>query len=767
VRRIFIVMVACALLAPGRVSAASGDWEIFVNASAINRIGCVGDSLWCSTRGGILIFDLGDSSFVQHLDGLEFRSTDVSGVTRDARGSVWASFTTTGVARIDRFGSDQPAVKVYSSVIDGLLSDSVTCIAAAGNDVYYGCTAGVAKFYDNIHSFEPVLTDSLDGVHVRDLLVRGDTLWVACQRGVARFLRSTFGYTMYRIGNVTSLCAHAGAVHAAGAGGVQRFDGTGWVSLGAPGGYVPLALASGAGTLFCITDERAYRLDGATWTDITANMKNLFYQKYTIGSGFKIPKTVAVDPRGTVWVAGLEAQINRGVYLCAYVSGQWINKAPESLSQNNIVALSVVPGDGVWASTRYFGISYRANEGRWTGYSKMRSAVDEAGLTYYLNNIAMLRDSQGYLWACAFQDLDRVKLNDPFLETDDEWEHYALNEGTITTNRYVRAKEDPAGNRWFLSDDEYGEDGLLGIDILKADGTAWLSVRPSTAPGMAGGGVFDVSFGTGGVVYLALRGYGVQVWYTGGLDWAHLSDLANDGWSTIVGPDDLASTVLFAVERGSDGSVWAGTASGLIRWKAGAIDSFKIKTRPGEEGLIGAAAYDLEFDGAGNLWVGTEQGLNKITPDGAIEAFTSAEAWKGDLYPSSVITPLPSPVCGKLACDKAANILWIGTANGLARFDVTPAVEVTEPLSEMILYPNPVHISRGDAEVKISRISNPVSIRVYTIEGELVHRVDGVADGGRAWDLLTLNGFKARSGIYVVKVSDGRSTETRKIAIIR
>jgi hypothetical protein len=199
----------------------------------------------------------------------------------------------------------------------------------------------------------------------------------------------------------------------------------------------------------------------------------------------------------------------------------------------------------------------------------------------------------------------------------------------------------------------------------------------------------------------------------------------------------------------------------------GAIDSFTIKTSPGERGLIGAAVFDLEFDGAGNLWVGTEQGLNKITPDGAIEAFTSVEAWKGDLYPSSIISPLPSGICGRLAYDRAAKVLWIGTANGLASFDVTPALEVKEPLSRLILYPNPIHISRGDGEVKISGISTPVSIRVYTIEGELVHSVDGIRDRERAWDLLTLNGFKARSGIYVVKVSDGRSIETRKIAIIR
>ena len=200
------------------------------------------------------------------------------------------------------------------------MSDSVTCIAAAGDDVYYGSTGGIAKFYDNLHSLEPVLSDSLEGVSVRDLLVRGDTLWIACERGVARFVRSTFGFTMYRIGSSTSLCAHAGAIHVAGANGVERFDGGSWVSLGRPDGLVPLAVSSGAGTLCCVTAGGAYRRDGSSWTNITANLKTLFFQKYTIVSGYNILKTIAVDSRGTVWVAGLEAQINRGSYLSAFLS---------------------------------------------------------------------------------------------------------------------------------------------------------------------------------------------------------------------------------------------------------------------------------------------------------------------------------------------------------------------------------------------------------------------------------------------------------------
>ncbi|MDD4858065.1 MAG: T9SS type A sorting domain-containing protein, partial [Candidatus Krumholzibacteria bacterium] len=261
--------------------------------------------------------------------------------------------------------------------------------------------------------------------------------------------------------------------------------------------------------------------------------------------------------------------------------------------------------------------------------------------------------------------------------------------------------------------------------------------------------------------------YGVQAWHTGGFDWAHLSDLTGDSWTTLIEPEDLTSTDLYAIARGADGSIWVGTAAGLVSWDSGVIDSLTAKMNSGDRGLLGASVYSLAFDGAGNLWVGTNQGLNEIKLDGTIEAFTTALAWRSDLYSSSVVSPLPSSVCAALQYDAEDNVLWIGTGNGIARLDVTPEQAVELPLSNLILYPNPIHISRGDESLKISGISSEVSIRIYTVEGELVHTADHVADGAQAWDLLTLNGFKARSGIYIVRVTAGGRSETRRIAIVR
>ena len=63
--------------------------------------------------------------------------------------------------------------------------------------------------------------------------------------------------------------------------------------------------------------------------------------------------------------------------------------------------------------------------------------------------------------------------------------------------------------------------------------------------------------------------------------------------------------------------------------------------------------------------------------------------------------------------------------------------------------------------------SSPVGIKVFNLQGELVHEVEDVPDGGVAWDLLTLNGFKATSGIYLVRVSDATHVEIRKIAVVK
>jgi ligand-binding sensor domain-containing protein len=768
-------MVLAALLAGGAAHGAPGDWNIYMNASAVSRVTALGDSLWCSTRGGILLFDRGDLTFTSYLDGLDLRSYDITAVTVDGRGSIWAGMRVAGVARIDDPDGDF-SVKEYTEALDGILGDSIMCLLRVADDIYYGGTGGVAKFFNNIPASEPVLTDSMAGRIVYDMAwdPSSDLLWVACEDGIASYDRMTFDYTFYGIGEVLSVCIDDGEIYCVSGPYVLHLGDGSWPVLGSGLGMDPVTVASGGGELYCVSAERVYIWNGSSWASQAATaLKTVQLEEFRIGWSTNILGALAVDGDGRPWTGGFYEEGVRGIYILGFNGTDWASFQPEGLSQNRIVAVDCDRAGNVWASTSRYGISVRTTGDRWTSYTKMRNDVgNDDALSFYYNNLALLSDSQGFLWCNALDfDLDRIDVGDPLDKDDDIWAHFAVGTGTIDSDRFVKAREDPAGNRWFMSDDAGFESGMWGINIASRAGDDWQTVDPGTYPQMEGGNVFDCAFDGQGA-YIALRGYGVMYWRTNGFDWPTLTNSAGQYMITILDGDQLPSTELWSIEYGPDGSIWVGTSAGLVRYLQGSIDSFTVKNSANGEGLIGGTVYDIEFDGRGGLWVATNKGLNRIEQDGTITAaYTTALEWQNELdqiyRAEDVISPLPDHSCRTLAYDPSGGFLWIGTDNGLARFDANEPVEVNVPMSEMILYPNPVHAARGDNKLRIARVSGLVDIRVYTLEGELVHEVDGVSEGGVAWDILTLNGYQASSGVYIVQVKGTGGTSMRKVAVIR
>jgi len=769
------------LIVPCLACGAGGDWSLYLDASTVNRITCIGDSLWCATDGGILLFDLVDSTLTQYINGLSFRSNEVTSITVDGGGSVWVGFVSEGIVRIDDLGGD-PFVKRYT-FLDWLVSEEITSFAVCGDDVYYGSMDGAAKFDEYVHIWVNVLSDSLEGKEVYDLLAVGDTLlWVACEDGVARFNTRDFSYSMDRIGGVTSLCEFEGSVHCASGYGVLSFDGAGWNMVG----YIiniPVSVASGGGELACVAGGVPFRWDGSTWVDIRGdlgdpgNLRDLLRAEYKIRTDRNTMRAVAVDSRGTPWIGGEWIGANRGSFISGYTGGGWINRGLIGLSQNDVTELDTDPSGGVWSSSRYYGISYMSVDGVWIKYTDIRQDIGDAALSDFRSKLAMRYDSQGILWSTTINggkceniiDLDMLRVNNPLDKGDDEWAHFSRGGGKNISDNFQEIKEDPAGNRWFLSDDVCP--GMEGIDITSSDTTVWLNINRDVAElnGMEGWNIVDCAFGFR-EVYLAIKNHGLQVWYTGGFEWDQLSSFDGDYLQAF---DSLTSNEPYAVEAGTDGSIWLGTANGLYRYnRSGGIDSLiTAKTSYYGNGLVGSKVEDLEFDSYGYLWVASDGGLDRIAPDNrVVETYTTARYRSevlGDIYGDEVDSPMLSHHCTALRYDEVMNVLWIGTNRGLVRLDLSPPPKQTIPVSRVILYPNPLHISRGDEALMISNISGPVDIQVFNVNGELVHEAWGISDGEVAWDLLTKNGYRVRSGMYIVRVEGEAGTVTKKVAVIR
>ncbi|MGJ5814438.1 sensor histidine kinase [Paludibaculum fermentans] len=111
----------------------------------------------------------------------------------------------------------------------------------------------------------------------------------------------------------------------------------------------------------------------------------------------------------------------------------------------------------------------------------------------------------------------------------------------------------------------------------------------------------------------------------------------------------LAQNSVYAVHRGRDGSVWAGTLSGGVsHLEHGRFTNFKVT-----DGLASNTVSSILEGADGTMWFATPQGLSALV-QGRWRTFSKKDG-------------LPSESVSSLAED-ANGVLWIGTSAGLAYY---------------------------------------------------------------------------------------------------
>jgi ligand-binding sensor domain-containing protein len=190
-------------------------------------------------------------------------------------------------------------------------------------------------------------------------------------------------------------------------------------------------------------------------------------------------------------------------------------------------------------------------------------------------------------------------------------------------------------------------------------------------------------------------------------------------------------------------------------------------------GVLNAQVNDIALDRDENLWVATSSGLNRISreDDNDIAAFSTFAEFRRSLsqlrYPFDVITPIVHENCLSLVVHPSEDLLYIGTLAGISVYDFSPAPATESDLSQVYVFPNPLYGRKGHNELKIGNITGPVTIDVYTMEGDLVHSQSVSQANDVIWDLTTSAGFVAASGTYLVRIRTESSSIVKTVAIIR
>ncbi len=232
-------------------------------------------------------------------------------------------------------------------------------------------------------------------------------------------------------------------------------------------------------------------------------------------------------------------------------------------------------------------------------------------------------------------------------------------------------------------------------------------------------------------------------------------DKSDDRWIAISKSEGLNGrpTVIRFDNRGD---IWVGTDYGLNiiinpdePLRSGSIRSVFV--------LRDFYINDIAVDGANNKWVATKNGVWVLSPDG-----TNVLAQY-----DSKNSPILSDDVKSIAIDLNSGTVYFGTDKGLTSLKTTFAKPV-ENFSSLKIYPNPFR-PKIDFNVEIDGLVANSTIKIFTIAGDLVKTIS--TPGGRIalWDGKDEKGQYVSTGIYLVVAysEDGTKVGVGKLAVLR
>ena len=237
-----------------------------------------------------------------------------------------------------------------------------------------------------------------------------------------------------------------------------------------------------------------------------------------------------------------------------------------------------------------------------------------------------------------------------------------------------------------------------------------------------------------------------------------LSNTTDDRTGYVSG---LNSNSISSLAFDKRGELWVGTNSGV-----NVISNPNAILTSSSSALKNTSVFSLRqqsinclaVDAINRKWVGTNQGLILTSTDGTsiLETFDSKNS------------PLLSDQIKSLTIDEKNGIVYAAVEGGLTAF-YTTALAPNSTFSTIETSPSPFLIGNNSTLLTIDGLVKDSDIKILSISGNLIREFSSPGGKIAFWDGRNDDGKFVSSGIYLIVAYDkeGNSVATGKVAIVR
>ncbi len=733
-------LLALAMIPALGSTASAGAWTTYLKARDFADLLARSDRVWGATaEAGLLRLDRvsGRVDAIRREPGL-LASNRLSGLALDRSGRLWVGTRGAGVNRLSADGTRWEVV----NALDGLPVDTVSVLEAEGDTVWIGTTQGIALWDGrqvagslpdpNTVSFDTTFAiPSITGV-----AVLGDTLWLATRRGVG-FARLSTLLTDWRPKNpglpaldVARLASDGHSLFARAGTTVYRFRGDldRWEPEADPG--VVHNLADDAGVVLAAGESGLFRWSEPGWSALPDSPS-------ADGPGH-VPEPAA-DPAGTVFAAAAE-----GIDEQPAGTGPWIrHDLPAGPPGNNLLQVAV-QGSRVYVTTFSDGVG-RLEGAEWRVWPPVRCSAAGCDTTFVNPSyaLALLVDLQGRKWVgCWSFALDSFDDS----AAPPQFTHHVVASDPTTERRTwaVSATVDSSGGRWFGMDTPLkGDVDPIGLEYYDSLGVYGGNFSPANT-NLSGNFVHALAVSENRRVWVGTDGNGLD-FFTPPAD--------SNGFVHLKSTNNLAVRGLAAYGD----SIWVLTNQELLRFSQNAGPSLPPATRIAVTGgQAQLAVKPLAVGPDGSVWAGTASGLRVFRPGGASESFTTRNS------------PITDDEVRGVAVDPETGVVWIATAAGLNRYDPAFLPPPPPPIARLRiqLSPNPATLTGLGIQLRLSGNASAYRGEVYDVGGRRLRRFVASADGQVIWNGRDESGTLVRPGIYLVRAEAGGRQAVARVALL-